>query len=190
MREVILGQAGQYKLREDGAFFKRVYHHNDLGEVIQEGWSDVPPVFGKCDYRGGGYYSVSASIGKLKTHRLHRLIARHFVHGYSEGLHVNHIDGDRANNQASNLEWVTHKQNMENAAARKVLGKHNRFKGKLSEENVLTIITLINTGKTNPEISALYGIDKSNISKIRNKDARAYPWLHHLIENPRKRKCA
>lgn len=46
---------------------------------------------------------------------VHTLIARAFVSGYKPGLQVNHIDGDKTNNNASNLEWVTPKQNMQHA---------------------------------------------------------------------------
>ena len=43
---------------------------------------------------------------------VHRMVAKAFCNGYKNGLTVNHIDGNRLNNNASNLEWVTHKENM------------------------------------------------------------------------------
>lgn len=187
MREVVLRVFGQYKLKEDGTFYNRILEHNELGEVTGESWREAKQNFGKCDYRGGGYYVVSASIGKLKTHRTHRLVAKHFVPGYKPGLHVNHIDGNRSNNHAINLEWVTHDENMKNAVARGVLGKHMKYSGKLTAEQVLTIITLINAGKSNAEIAAQYDIDPSNISKLRHKNKRSFPELHHLIDNPLKK---
>ena len=42
---------------------------------------------------------------------IHRLVATHFCEGYSEGLVVNHIDGNKLNNRADNLEWVTRSEN-------------------------------------------------------------------------------
>lgn len=36
----------------------------------------------------------------------HRIVARAFCEGYKPGYHVVHIDGDKLNNEASNLEWV------------------------------------------------------------------------------------
>lgn len=60
-----------------------------------------------------GYNYVMLQInGKPKNCRLHRLVAMAFVpnpHGYKE---INHIDGDKANNHADNLEWSTRSQNM------------------------------------------------------------------------------
>ena len=60
-----------------------------------------------------GYNYVMMQInGKPKNYRLHRLVAMAFVpnpHGYKE---INHIDGNKTNNRAENLEWSTRSQNM------------------------------------------------------------------------------
>ena len=49
--------------------------------------------------------------GVRKTIKVHRLVARAFVKGYFEGAHVDHLDGDKLNNSAINLEWVTNREN-------------------------------------------------------------------------------
>ena len=57
--------------------------------------------------------------------RLHRIVAELFVPGRGargrggRRNQVDHIDGDRSNNAAVNLQWVTHKENMQLAAARR-----------------------------------------------------------------------
>lgn len=51
--------------------------------------------------------------GISKKFAVHRLVAETFM--WTDGcdsLEVNHIDFDRTNNRISNLEWVTHKENV------------------------------------------------------------------------------
>lgn len=48
-----------------------------------------------------------------KTLLVARLVAMAWVDGYEEGLTVNHIDCDPSNNFASNLEWVTRRENIQ-----------------------------------------------------------------------------
>ena len=43
---------------------------------------------------------------------VHRLVAKYFVSGYFDGAVVNHKDGNNRNNHASNLEWVTQRDNI------------------------------------------------------------------------------
>lgn len=65
-----------------------------------------------------GYLTVTLREGQKRCNELvHRLVARAFVPNEDGLPEVNHIDGDKTNNRADNLEWCTRKQNMEHAAA-------------------------------------------------------------------------
>lgn len=54
---------------------------------------------------------------KRKCFKIHRLVAEAFVYNDDpiNKTSVNHIDGDRSNNCADNLEWVTYSENLEHA---------------------------------------------------------------------------
>lgn len=58
-----------------------------------------------------GYRRVTLYTPIVKRMFIHRLVALHFVDGYKEGLVVNHKDGNKTNNCADNLEWVTRSKN-------------------------------------------------------------------------------
>lgn len=61
---------------------------------------------------GTGYPSVSLWIeGKGQRVAVHRLVALAFVPGWSPGLQVRHMDGDRTNNNSNNLQWGTQAEN-------------------------------------------------------------------------------
>lgn len=67
-----------------------------------------------------GYISVQFNGVKA---RMHRLVAQAFVPNPEGKELVDHIDGNRANNYASNLRWVTAKENAHNEHKLKVLKK-------------------------------------------------------------------
>lgn len=61
-----------------------------------------------------GYYYVGLSNNKIrKTFYIHRLVANTFIPNSKNKPEVNHLDGNKLNNQVTNLEWVTHKQNVQ-----------------------------------------------------------------------------
>lgn len=117
-----------------------------------------------------GYCHVKLSKNKKsKTIYLHRLIAEHFVDNPEGKPHVNHKDRDPTNNDYSNLEWVTPKENKEHSAR---LG--TKFT-KLSPDDVLEIRRLRREEHlTYQKIGERFGVVRSTISEIINGNR----WTH------------
>lgn len=71
-------------------------------KVLKERWGK------SCDYA-----TVSLrKDGKSKTQTIHRLVANAFIDNVECKSYVNHIDENKANNVASNLEWLTPRENL------------------------------------------------------------------------------
>ena len=74
-----------------------------------------------------GYKRVCLKInGEYKEKLVHRLVAETFIPSKKRCKLVNHIDGNRLNNHVSNLEWVTHKQNMRHAKKMRLMAKSGK----------------------------------------------------------------
>lgn len=63
-----------------------------------------------------GYYRVVLSLnGKLTRIKVHKLVCEQFIGDIPEGMVVNHIDGNKHNNNTDNLEIVTPLENTRHA---------------------------------------------------------------------------
>lgn len=119
-----------------------------------------------------GYYAVCVSLGSRSDRKLiktHIAVATNFVDGYKHGLVVNHKDGNKKNNNASNLEWVTHKQNSIHASKNGLLhGKTgcDVYNSKISESDVRNIREMLKNGEKQCDIAKKYSVSRDVVYHI------------------------
>ena len=88
--KTIKGYDGKYLISSNGQVF------NSETELMMK-------TYKKQD----GYERVTLydKYGKIKEYRIHRLVAQYFVENIENKKNVTHIDKNKNNNKASNLQW-------------------------------------------------------------------------------------
>ena len=82
--------------------------------------------------------------GYRKDYQIHRLVALNFVKNPDNKPFVNHIDGNKFNNDASNLEWCTASENMIHAYKNNLVGVKKPIKAiNLSDETDVKVFESI-----------------------------------------------
>lgn len=108
-----------------------------------------------------GYKAVSLNTkdDKRIQRRIHRLIMMTFCYFPGcENFDVNHKDGNKFNNNISNLEWVTPKENIHHAiltGLRKDWSGENNPLSKISMNDAVNISKMVIDGYTNDQIISI-----------------------------------
>ena len=113
------------------------------------------------------YIKFSTTIDKRRfSYYVHRLVAMYFVPNPEGKPQVNHIDGDKHNNSADNLEWCTQEENMSHAISSRLLPKSSP---KLKAEDVLEIRDKLSKGYTYRQLSKEYNIGINHVYSINHR---------------------
>ena len=149
-----------YKLKEDNRFeiSKSGIIRNEKTKAIKSQYVSST-----------GYYMITISKNnKSKPYKVHRLLANNFIENPQNLKEVNHIDGNKLNNELTNLEWVTHFGNMQHAFSTGLANNTGEKNGmaKLNEIKVAEIKELLKQGVSQYKIACKYSVSRSAILKI------------------------
>lgn len=137
-------------------------------------WSELNQKWLKASMsRVSGYLifgkSVTKTVGGSPT--LHRILAHCFKGGIPEGMTVDHLDGDKLNNDLDNLEIVTHAENTKRAyAAGLAKGKKGQDNSgaKLTEEKAIRVFECLQNGWCNNSIAKQFDLHPRYVSLLRH----------------------
>lgn len=123
-----------------------------------------------------GYLQVGLSKkGKLKMFCVHILVARAFIPNPENKSQVNHIDGDKENNNIDNLEWVSQEENLIHAFKTGLRKTNQINQYDLNGKFIKTYNSITEAGKPFLVIS---NRPNANIScAVRNKSATAFGYI-------------
>lgn len=146
-----------YIITKNGSIYN-IYTEYELKPFITNGYKTVNIQFGKR-----GYY---------KTKLIHRLIGQAFIPNLENKPLINHKDGNKLNNDISNLEWATYSENNKHAydTGLKVAKGTNGEKCNLtthSEKEAILVCELLQSGMSMKDISKEYNLGYDFIVKIR-----------------------
>ena len=132
----------------------------------------------KSTIYNAGYYRVNIQLGKrgiYKTLLLHRLIGEGFIPNPNNFPVINHIDGNKLNNNIDNLEWCTYLHNNLHAKSMGLYRKPSPIDSekcnltKHSKSQVIQVCELLSQGLPPKIIHRNFKIDYDFILGLYNK---------------------
>lgn len=162
----IEGYEGKYKISNFGRVKSYASRY-----VVNKGFVNQNGHILKSNDNGRGYKYVQLAGNGFRDRRyIHRLVAMNFLkESYKEGLEVNHKDGDKSNNKAENLEWVTSYENVQHAIKTGLFDQRGS-KGRCTHLNDLqaTAIKRLYNNKlmTSGEIMKLFDVSRHTVLDI------------------------
>lgn len=131
-----------------------------------------------------GYYLISLYKNSIqKLYSVHRLVWEAFNGQIPEGYEINHINEIKSDNRLSNLNLMTHKENM-NYGSRTERGRNKQINRKDQSKTILQFDLNDNFIKEYPSIQQIYretGFSQGNICGCCNgklKTAYNYKWKY------------
>ncbi len=169
----VVGYENRFKISNYGRLIS--FNRVGRGRVLP----DEKEINGSIDF--AGYRTTTLQmVGKKRwCVRIHTLVAMHFVKNSKPGEYdtVNHMDGNKRNNYAGNLEWCTAGMNTAHAFKTGLVD----FKGsksvraKLTEQDVIEMREKYKTGKYKQhELAKPFGMSRRHIGDILNRVC----WAH------------
>jgi hypothetical protein len=122
-----------------------------------------------------GYLAISLSNKKERKRLfIHRLLAIAYINNPENKPCVNHLDGDKSNNNLCNLQWCTHEENIKHAWSNGLCYK-NYETIKLAQKSISKKLLDTNTNTIFNSISEAiryYNIPSTTFYRLMNKSTQ------------------
>lgn len=122
----------------------------------------------KPEYIRSGYIRYKVSVNGVERKVLaHRLVYETYKGDIPEGLFINHIDGNKRNNNINNLELVTNKENVIHAVKTNLIQSgENHISAKVSDDTLIKMIKDVDSGETARSVSLKYNVSQGYLYRI------------------------
>lgn len=174
------------------------YYVSNKGKVIEKNYKSRKKLSNitkevKNYVKENGYLQVNLySKKEKKSYKkyLHRLVAEAFIPNPNDYPCVNHLDGNKTNNNINNLEWCTYSQNMVHAVKNNLFpikfGKNNKNSKKYVELDINYdfIRTFIGSREENKKLGYTRDtIEKCARGNVLNTHNKIYLFYEDYYEN-------
>lgn len=148
---------------------------------VRANWGRKKWLFGTTT---NGYPSIGLFRDGIKHAKfIHSLLLETYVCGRPENMECRHLDGNRQNNNLSNLKWGTHEENMQDNVRNGVCPTgENQHAAKLTEQDVKLIIDAYYDGAYNmTQLANHFDVSVSVVSGIIGKKSWACIWKQLVL---------
>lgn len=114
--------------------YEGLYEVSNLGNVRSLARNTTSGKLLKPELQSGYLKVMLSKNNNKKWYSIHRLVAITFIENKENKEQVNHIDGNKINNNANNLEWVTCQENIIHSIENKLKVTKKGVEHKLSKE--------------------------------------------------------
>lgn len=170
----VLDFEDKYLVSEDGDIIS-------IPRIDASGSSRKERVLKLTTTRDGYLRANFFSNGQSSRHLVHRIVFSSFVHKIPNGMEINHLDGNRKNNHFSNLECVSHADNVKHSVNVLKTNYVTYGNARMTEQILNTIFELKQRGLFHRQIAEIVNFSESQVDNVisgkcwSSKSIRSHP---------------